>query len=155
MKLPDFADFPPLTLLREKMGASRLGQFEFFDPRLHLTGIERVELAGAGLRVPRVALNKLLDHTVAFKNARVIVWVEGFSDYHLCWCDKFPPDEWVHIGAGNLAERAVCSACLDHLQYEGHNSHRHRHQDYYAQVRRQFDVKDFFARFPHYPVASG
>lgn len=152
MNLPDFTDFPPLLALRKKMGATQLGGFEFFDPRLHLTGDERVQLSGEGMAVPLTALRRLIDHTVAFKNARVIVWQEGYSDYHLCWCAKFPESEMVNIGAANLLGRSVCSECLDHLQYEGHNSHRHRHQDYYAQVRKQFDVANFFGRFPHYPV---
>ncbi len=152
MNLPDFTDFPPLLALRKKMGATELGQFDFFDPVLHLTGEERIQLAGPGIAVGTMALRKLLDHTVAYKNARVIVWQPQCAEYHLCWCKNFPQLPDVFVGARKPAGMSVCSECLDHLQYDGHNSHRHRHQDYYAQVRKHFDVATFFQRFPHYPI---
>ena len=33
MEFPDFSQFEPFLSLREKMGATRLGSFEFFDPK--------------------------------------------------------------------------------------------------------------------------
>jgi hypothetical protein len=152
MKLPDFSDFPPLAALRRTMGATKLGAFEFFDPKRHLTGAERIALAGPGVSVTMANVRRLMDHTIGFKNARVLAWQPDRGEYHLCWCEKFPCSGSLVVGAGLQPDRSVCNACLDHLQYEGHNSHRHRHQAYYAEVRRQFDVAAFFDRFPHYPL---
>lgn len=152
MPLPDFTDFPPLLALRQKMGATELGSYDFFDPARHLTGDERVALAGQGLAVARAALRRLIDHTVGFKNARVLVWGDEGGDYHLSWCSKFPTQTALWVGASKPAAMRVCSACLDQLQYEGHSSHRSRHQAYYEQVRAEFNVGAFFTRYPHYPV---
>ncbi|AFU97607.2 hypothetical protein [Simiduia agarivorans] len=154
MNLPDFDNFAPLQALREKMQAVALGHYEFFDPKRHLTGDERLALV-QGLRLPLQAIRPLDDKTFAFKNARVILWsadVMQQSVYHLCFCDQMTLSGDVVVGTQPPDVAQVCAACLDHLQYEGHNSHRHRHQDYYAQVRKNFSAQDFFSRFVHYPV---
>lgn len=157
MRLPDFGEFEPFQQLREKMGAERLGHFEFFDPKCHLTADERLMLLRRGILLPQTALRKLYDHTIAYKNARVLVWPESdalTTVFHLGWCDQFPAQETLRVGVqvGKIGPALVCEACLDQLQYEGHNSNRHRHQAYYEKVRSEFDVKAFFKRFPHYPL---
>ena len=157
MELPDFGQFEPFLSLREKMGATRLGSFEFFDPKIHLTAQERLVLLRQGILLPVAVLRKLSDRTIAFKNARVLVWPESdalTTTYHLSWCDQFPTDQRLRAGVqvGRLTNGRVCQACLDLLQYEGHNSNRHRHEAYYEKVRAEFDVRAFFSRYPHYPL---
>lgn len=156
MRLPDFNAFAPLLKLREKMQAVALGHYEFFDPKRHLTGDERLALVN-GVRLPFRALRHLDDKTFAFKNARVILWAADVmqqGQYHLCHCDQMALDGEVVAGINPPENAQVCAACLDYLQYDGHNSHRHRHQDYYAQVRKNFTPRDFFSRFAHYPLES-
>ena len=154
MKFPDFSAFEPLQRLRQKMAADRLGHYEFFDPLRHLTGVERLALTH-GIELPVGAVRTLDDKTFAYKNARVLLWsadVMQQASYHLCECDQLPVFERVCVGVNPPENAQVCSACLDHLQYQGHNSHRHRHQAYYAEVRKGFRAEDFFSRFRHYPV---
>ena len=73
MALPDFTEFEPFNSLRAQMGTDRLGFFELFDPTLHLTGIERSELAHQGLTLSRREVRCLLDFTLVYKNSRPIV----------------------------------------------------------------------------------
>lgn len=157
MLLPDFGEFEPFLKLRETMGARALGHFEFFDPKIHLTADERLALLKGAIRLPTQLVRRLDDHTLAFKNARVLVWEDNGALtrlFHLCACPAFPVAEKVCVGVNPArgAQALVCEACLDHLQYQGHNSHRHRHQAYYEKVRAEFDVAAFFQRYPHYPL---
>lgn len=154
MKLPDFAEFAPFQALRAAMQATEPGHFVFFDPVRHLTGDERLQLQ-RGLAVSSGAVRLLDDRTFAYKNARVLVWSadpmrQGL--FHLCACEQFHPESTLVVGCEVPAAASVCAACLDYLQYEGHNSVRARHRDYYAKVRQQFRAQDFFSRYPHYPL---
>ena len=156
MKFPDFAGFAPFQKLRQAMGATEPGHFVFFDPVRHLTGEERLQL-GEGMAVDFGALWLLDDRTFGYKNARVLVWSADAmrqSVFHLCACDRFTEENPLMIGCRPPAQAQVCAECLDYLRYDGHNSVRARHRDYYAQVRKQFKPDDFFTRYPHYPVGS-
>lgn len=174
MKLPDFLQFAPFNRLREVMGAEKLGAFEFFDPRLHLTAAERKELM-AGVRLGWAQLRCLHDYTLAYKNSRVLLWIEapggvevgpGWAApcYHLAFCRSLqavrraapeqrlavatalpPPDPWPW---------RVCPECLQQLQFRGFDAARARHRDYSDRVLEQFDVDDFFREYPVYPITS-
>lgn len=95
MHLPDFTQFAPFNDLRARMGADQLGYFELFDPRLHLTGAERSELARGGRLLAPDQLRVLADRTLAIKNSRVLAydpdeaWYRSrreYPTYHLAWC---------------------------------------------------------------------
>lgn len=169
MKLPDFLAFEPFNTLRERMGAQELGQFEFFDPRLHLTADERDTLA-EGLTVTWQALRCLHDYTLAFKNSRVLLWREApgeggaAPEYHLAYCRRLqalrradadgrvrvatqlpPPDPWPW---------RVCRECLQQLQFRGFDAARARHRDYSDRVLEEFSLDDFWRNYPPYPVRA-
>lgn len=167
MKLPDFLVFEPFNQLRGQMGATELGAFEFFDPRLHLTAGERERLA-QGLSVPWSAMRCLHDYTLAYKNSRVLLWAEAPGQhwaaptYHLAYCRSLqrlrveqptltlslatrlpPPDPWPW---------RVCPECLQQVQFKGYDAARARHRDYSDRVIEAFDLEEFFAQYPAYPV---
>lgn len=169
MKLPDFLQFEPFNELRATMGAETLGAFEFFDPRLHLTAEERTRLA-EGLVLNWSTLRCLHDYTLAYKNSRVLVWLEepgqswAAPGYHLAYCRALqelrrqrptqpvriatelpPPDPWPW---------RVCPECLQQLRFQGYDGARTRHRDYSDRVLENFDLAEFYARYPLYPVTS-
>lgn len=169
MKLPDFLEFEPFNQLRQAMGAEQLGQFEFFDPRLHLTADERDRLS-RGYDLGWSALRCLHDYTLAYKNSRVLLWVDepgqswAVPCYHLAYCRKLrwlrgerphqqvsiatrlpPPDPWPW---------QVCSECLQQLQFRGYDAARGRHKDFSERVREEFELDDFLEHYPQYPVKT-
>ncbi len=169
MKLPDFLEFEPFNQVRSAMGATELGAFEFFDPRLHLTAAERELLAG-GLTLGWAALRCLHDYTLAYKNSRVLIWARdpgqswAAPGYHLAYCRVLqqlrrqrpdlplvaatqlpPPDPWPW---------RVCPDCLQQLQFRGFDAARARHRDYSDRVLEAFELADFFHDYPVYPITS-
>lgn len=169
MKLPDFLQFSPFNTLRSAMGAEQLGAFEFFDPRLHLSATERERLAD-GLTLNWSHLRCLHDYTLAYKNSRVLLWLEepgqpwAAPNYHLAYCRVLqqlrrdrpthslrvstelpPPDPWPW---------QVCPKCLQQLQFQGYDAARTRHREYSERVMERFDIADFYAQYPLYPVTS-
>ena len=97
MKLLDFTEFEPFNKLRQKVGATKLGYFELFDPEFHLTGSERseLELSGRLLTIDEVKI--LPDKTLAIKNSRVLVYYPDenwyrdkreFPTYHVAYCSQ-------------------------------------------------------------------
>lgn len=97
MQLPDFTEFDAFNTLRQKMKAERLGYFELFDPRRHLTGTERSELERVGVLQDVVGLKVLPDHTLARKNSRVIAYNPNanwyrmhreYPTYHVAFCSR-------------------------------------------------------------------
>lgn len=169
MKLPDFLEFEPFNRVRARMGAESLGAFEFFDPVLHLTAQERETLAG-GLTLGWSALRCLHDYTLAYKNSRVLLWVNSGGEswaapcYHLAFCRPLqrlhrqqpqwrvqiatvlpPPDSWPW---------RVCPDCLQQLQFRGFDAARTRHRDYSDRVLETFELSEFFHQYPLYPITS-
>ncbi len=161
MKLPDFLNFDPFNELRQRMGAEALGDFVFFDPKHHLTGLELLELNKAGLDTYAGELRVLDDFTLAYKNARVLVYRSTDQEkevpvFHLADCAKVY--QWrvselpVKVTNGELEAGQVCEDCLHRLNYQGFDSVRQRHRDYSQRIFQGFDVTGFFEKYPSYPV---
>ena len=74
MKLPDFEQFEPMNALRKEMGADELGSFEAFDAQYQLTSLEIERLTHEYIEVPFNRVRSLPDGTLAFKNARVLMF---------------------------------------------------------------------------------
>ena len=156
MELPDFNDFEPFNKLRNKMGATKLGYFELFDPRFHLTGVERSDLEQQGKIVNVNTLHQLLDFTLVYKNTRI--WLETSSCYHLASCKLLPiANSEVHIGTSLKALTKtvpVCKACLQKLQYQGFDDQKARKEVYSQQVFEKFNLAAFWIQFHLYPVSE-
>lgn len=165
MILPDFLDFEPFNLLRQTMGATELGQFEFFDPQQHLTAEELKALETVGLKVPLAGVRSLADSTLAYKNSRVLLYPlgqRGEPIYHLASCDLLQQARANSVGIDWAATVVspevdgqachVCSACLQTMQYQSFDAVRSRHREYSQRVRDNFSVLDFFKRYPCYPL---
>lgn len=111
MELLDFTEFEAFNTLRAKMGTTRLGYFELFDPLLHLTGIERSELEQVGVLQTLGQFKVLPDRTLAVKNSRVIAYNPNdnwyrvhreYPTYHVAFCSRLeelrgaaPDTEWL------------------------------------------------------------
>ena len=74
MKLPDFEQFEPMNALRKEMGADELGSFEAFDAQYQLTSLEIERLSQEYIEVPFDRVRPLPDGTLAYKNARVLLF---------------------------------------------------------------------------------
>jgi hypothetical protein len=156
MQLPDFQDFAPFNLLREKMGATQLGFFELFDPSFHLTGDERSDLDRKGLEISLDRLHHLLDFTLVYKNSRILV--EDERCFHFARCEQFPADKSVvRVGTSLRAlskSVTVCQACLQKLHYKGYDSQKARKEAYSRQVFENFSWNDFATAYHLYPVSE-
>ncbi|BFM15196.1 hypothetical protein R50073_13790 [Maricurvus nonylphenolicus] len=163
MKLPDFLQFDPFNQLRQQMGAEELGDFVFFDPKRHLTGLELLALGKTGLPARGEDLRPLGDYTLAYKNARVLSFrlnAEGkpAGVYHLADCLKV--QQWANVDKSIELQVAfeppqgmkVCQDCLHRLRYQGFDGARSRHQDYSKRIVQAFDSQGFFEKYPHYPI---
>lgn len=169
MELPDFLEFAEFNRLRERMGAEQLGAFEFFDPRLHLTADERMALE-AGIETGWAALRCMHDYTLAYKNSRVLVelQVPGTDPqapvYHLAYCRilqnwrRERPQQRLMLGTrqpqASAWPKRVCPDCLQQLQFQGYDAARTRHRHYSERVLEEFDLIEFFQRYPIYPLPS-
>jgi len=161
MPLPDFLAFEPFNLLRQQMGATELGQFEFFDPKKHISGDEKLQLQ-TGLGVDKGQLLELLDYTLAYKNSRVLisVWEPVSGDdwvYHLATCEKFPqlPTEiraTTQRPQHGFGSFNVCVECLQRLRYKGFDAVRNRHRHYSQRLHDDFNLEEFFRQYPTYPL---
>lgn len=163
MILPDFLEFEPFNSLRQTMGAEELGQFEFFDPQLHLTAEELRSLETGGLSVPLAGVRSLTDSTLAYKNSRVLLYPVGQPVepiYHLSDCDLLQQTrsdsvdfEWAAaVVSPQEGAFRVCSACLQTMQYQSFDAVRSRHREYSQRVQDNFSLRDFFKRYPCYPL---
>lgn len=168
MKLPDFLAFEPFLSLRKKMRADKLGHFEFFDPKVHLTVQERNELE-MGLLVPVQCVRVLKDFTLAYKNSRVVVSLSNPRQpedwcYHLAACSGFTAtvqsDAQQPVKLSTTQPQAemgtyrVCSECLQRLRYQGFDGLRNRHRQYSLRVQEEFELETFFKTFSVYPVVD-
>ncbi len=176
MKLPDFIEFEPFNDIRDRMGADELGDFVFFDPHLNLTGHERLSLEREGLEVDDEHFRVGGDFTLIYKDSRVLLVSEGVEstessstafavkpNYHLASCPEVETmlksglkgSRWLartHISPVLQESCQVCTDCLQRMQYQHFDIHRHRHRDYSDRVQQDFDLADFFRRYPMYPV---
>ena len=166
MKLPDFSAFEPFLKLRKKMGADKLGHFEFFDPQAHLTVDERNQLE-SGFLSQLQSVRVLTDFTLAYKNSRVAVALPTPRQpeewlYHLAACNGFAAlahsdgQRQVILSTtqpqAEMGSYRVCGECLQRLRYQGFDGMRNRHRQYSLRVQEEFDLSEFFKAFPVYPV---
>jgi hypothetical protein len=159
MKLPDFLSFEAFNRLRQEMGASELGHFDFFDPKLQLSTREREDLAKVGLSVSAEALRELEDLSLAFKDGRVLVYAHLESDtFHLSQCDRLRQLQAsggvVILATQTLGEAKVCGDCLQRLHYKGFDMIRNRHRQYSENIRARFSSAEYFTMFPSYPIKT-
>ncbi|MGH1373918.1 MAG: hypothetical protein ACRBBW_17900 [Cellvibrionaceae bacterium] len=180
MKLPDFIEFEPFNGIRERMGADTLGDFVFFDPHLNLTGHERLSLEREGLEVDDEHFRVGGDFTLIYKDSRVLLFLDECSTttvtatstetigsqkrpYHLASCAEVEAilkcglkgSRWLartHLRSVEQEHCEVCTGCLQRIQYQNFDKHRHRHRGYSDRVQQDFDLSDFFSRYPMYPV---
>jgi len=168
MKLPDFLEFEPFNKIRERMGAETLGEFVFFDPHLNLTGHERLSLEQEGLCVEGDHLRVGDDFTLIYKDSRVLlVSAQPKSSaeryFHLACCNTvelllaegLQRSVWqarTNVPESKEGSYQPCSNCLQRLRYQDFDNHRQRHRDYSERVQQEFDLQDFFNRYPMYPV---
>ncbi|RRJ85050.1 hypothetical protein [Aestuariirhabdus litorea] len=180
MKLVDFLEFEPFNRLRAAMGTRRLGYFELFDPRYHLTGAERIRLEQEGIGVSPWQVQRLVDGTFAFKNSRVVCYLAnqgtaaaGGDHYHLTDCSLLlqalasvdgqerplmvstAPSGALPTRVGNqqgVRPFKVCEQCLQKLGFEGFDAQRNRRRGWSLQLLDAFTPARFFARYRQYPV---
>ena len=163
MEFPDFLKFKPFNYLRELMGANELGDFEFFDPSIHLSADDRRQLLN-GLMIPFASLVQLQDKTLSYKNGRVLVSVpepKHSSEwcYHPAACGRFEALSGLVRAStlrpqNPLGQYTVCAECLQVLRYKGFDAVRNRHRHYSQRVQDEFDLEEFFAGFPAYPLRA-
>lgn len=153
MNLTDFLNFEPFNEMRDKMGADRLGQFELFDPDVHLTGDERSVLARQGMAIERQRIGRLLDFTLSYKNTRVVL-VER-NRLHIAHCPELPEGDPVTIATSLRPfdhPPRVCPACLQHLTFKGYDETKARKERYNASVLDRFSLEEFWKEYPPYPL---
>lgn len=156
MKLIDFLNFEPFNRMRAQMGTEQLGQFELFDPLLHLTGDERSVLVRTGLQLPRTALGRLLDHSLCYKNSRIAVLDDEVM--HVAMCERLPDKHLLMVGTDLRAlgkSSVVCSDCLQILNYQGYDEHKARKERYNQQVIERFSLVAFWSDYTLYPLNRG
>ncbi len=118
MEISDFSEFAPFNELRRKMGTTKLGYFELFDPQFHLNGLDRSELETSGRLLTLSELKILPDRTLAIKNSRVLIYYpeenwyrekREFPTYHVAYCAQLdelaksmPDAQW--LATTKLAE---------------------------------------------------
>ncbi len=153
MNLIDFLTFDDFNEMRTRMGTDQLGQFELFDPEVHLTGDERSVLERKGLRVSRWHVGRLLDHTLCYKNSRVVLVADQLM--HITHCPKLPVEETLCIATSVRpfeVKPRVCAACLQYLAYQGYDEAKARKERYNAEVLSRFSLVDFWKNYPPYPL---
>lgn len=175
MKLPDFLEFEPFNDIRDRMGADVLGDFVFFDPHLNLTGHERLSLEQEGLAIDDEHFRVGADFTLIYKDSRILLMytqpesqetdrAESTSQryYHIASCNEvealmnegLKESRWKGRTTTSIETCQVCTECLQRMQYQHFDNHRHRHRGYSDRVQQDFDLADFFRRYPMYPVGA-
>jgi hypothetical protein len=154
IELQDFTKFEPFNTLREKMQATELGFFEIFNPLHHLTGNERSDLERIGISLPRQQLMHLLDFTLVYKNSRIIMLDD--KRFHVAFCSVFPIQESYLVSTALIEPNVVrvCEHCLTRLHYKGYDPLKARKEAYSLQVLEEFQLSQFWAQFPTYPVSE-
>lgn len=165
MQLPDFTHFKPFVQLRHQMQARTRGQFELFNPLQHLNGQERSELNLTGRQTRLQRLRRLADNTWAYKNSRLLVYLEAAPDYHVAQCQithswEAQQNIWIStrligalpLGSNNSSQRQVCEHCLQLLGYKGFDLSKNRKIAYSKKLQLNFARPDFFQLYTLYPV---
>lgn len=153
VNLIDFLTFDAFNEMRTRMGTDTLGRFELFDPEVHLTGDERSVLERKGLQVSRGHLGRLLDHTLCYKNSRVVLVADHLM--HITHCAKLPLEENLGIATSVRpfeTKPRVCADCLQYLAYQGYDETKARKERYNADVLNRFSLTDFWKDYPPYPL---
>ena len=98
MDLIDFKKNDQLNALREGMGTHKFGYYELFDPDFHLKAEELEEIDHKHLVAPFDELHECVDHTIRYKNARVLYVTHHQADdssnfiqltLHFAKCEHF------------------------------------------------------------------
>ena len=153
MNLTNFLNFEPFNEMRARMGTDQLGQFELFDPEVHLTGDERSALARQGMTIDRQRIGRLLDLTLNYKNTRIVL-VES-NRLHVALCPQLPDDNEVTIATSLRPFQQpprICPACLQHLTFKGYDETKARKERYNASVLDRFSLDEFWKEYPPYPL---
>lgn len=137
------------------MGTDQLGFFELFDPKHHLTGVERSDLDRKGLTVDSSEVHHLLDFTLVYKNSRI--WIEDERHFHVSFCSAFTRRDKYRIGTSKRAlkaGRSICPKCLQKLQYKGYDDLKARKEAYSRSVLEAFTLDQFWRGHILYPVSE-
>lgn len=146
MKLVDFTQDESLNRLRDRMGADQLGQFELFDPELHLSWQDKQNLAKDWIIINANRLHAGHEHALYFKNSPVVAKVG--SELHFALCDDLKKqisqgllaDLPITTGQDKLSVAKTCPYCLHAVAYEGFDVYRHRHQEYNDKILKSFNL---------------
>jgi len=152
VKLPDFLEFEPFNQMRESLGTDKLGHFEFFDPNTQLTGDERSELSRLGTSVEGRFVRLLSDHSLGYKNSRVVVIDQDVV--HLTQCANFELSDSYEVAIPGkiLSNLKPCIQCLHDLRYQGFDLMRERKKAQSDYVLEHFTFDAFFKHKKLYPV---
>lgn len=176
MKLPDFFNFEPLNLIKEKMGVPRnvYGVLTVLIDPSRLTGEELKKLTSSdGIDISPDELSILPDGTLAYKNSRVLLYIRDMERYeprfHLANCSTLQEmrakkrfDRYV-VSANtdgnfkiNIIEASmlrtetrklsVCQNCLGFLVLGGFSSTWTRKAK--TDFVANFNMEDFFKKYP-------
>ena len=144
------------------MGASELGHFDLFDPKVQLSTHEREGLAREGLAIAVSSIKALDDLTLAYKDGRVAVFSpEQNGRFHVSYCADLQRlgEQNATLQAATVEPRSqasaqtqVCEDCLQRLRYEGFDMIRHRHRHYSEGILGRFTLANFFLVYSAYPI---
>jgi hypothetical protein len=151
MKLVDFKQNESFDLLRSKMGMEDYGKFELFDPIRHLSWQERQSLSSDWSTISSSGLHSYGDKTLAYKNSHIFC-LNG-DKIHFALCDQIKKsiqqgkmaNANVTLKVDLLTEQPVCEYCLHAVSHQGFDVYRHRHQEYNANILRQFNLLNYIS----------
>ena len=149
MKLVDFKQSESLDRLRNEMGMEGYGQFELFDPNRHLSWQERQNLNSNWNDISSSALHAYGDKTLAYKNSHIFCLND--DKVHFALCDQIKKSiqqgkmtsASITLNATLLTDCTVCQYCLHAVDYQGFDVYRHRHQEYNANILKQFNLQTY------------
>lgn len=176
MKLPDFYEFDPLNILKEKMGIPRgnYGTLTVLVDPSRLTELELETLTSSiGLDISPDDLTVLPDGTLAYKNSRVLLYIRDVTIYepriHLANCTTLQEmreqkrfSRYVvstntngmfrinivenNIPRSELRKLSVCQNCLKFLGLGGFSSTWSKQKK--TSYVSNFNIQDFFKVYP-------
>ncbi len=152
MKLMDFKQDEKFNQLRSKMGTDELGNFELFNPDIHLSWQERKVLSKEWIDISSGMLHGYMDQTLAYKNSHVFNITD--DKFHFSLCDKLKKrmsqgrlvDTQVTLNQELLKGKGVCEYCLHAVSYQGFDAYRHRHQEYNQKIILNFKLVNYLSR---------
>lgn len=144
------------------MGASELGHFDLFDPKIQLSTHEREGLAREGLAIAVSSIRELEDFTLAYKDGRVAVFSpQQNGRFHVSFCADLQAlnEQNATLQAATVepnphppAQAQVCGDCLQRMRYQGFDMVRHRHRHYSEGILDRFTLANFFLLYSAYPI---